>query len=102
MFYQIESPPTKRFIDLPLVIPAFVKKKPQIGIPLRPREPEIHQQVEIGESTGRYGIAMRNRRRRILDSNCMDRCAGAGFQNGGAQERCLLVVALDKMNPAIP
>ncbi len=32
----------------------------------------------------------------------MDGCASAGFENGGAKECRLLVVALDKMNPAIP
>src|SRR5690606_25968268 len=36
MFYQIESPPSMRFLDLPLIIPAFMEEKLEIRIALGP------------------------------------------------------------------
>lgn len=101
MFYQIESPPTKRFIDLALVIPAFVEQKPQIWIPLSPRQAKIHQKIEVGEGPCGDRVTFRNRGGSLLDTNGMNGRPSARFENGGAQEGRLLVVAFNEMYPSI-
>ena len=86
MFYQIESPPAKRFIDLPLVIPPFVQKKAKIRVTLGPWQAEFQHQVEIGKGARRNCIASIDNGGRLLDSYRMDRCAGARFPDGRPQE----------------
>ncbi|ANH06080.1 hypothetical protein shn_19915 [Shinella sp. HZN7] len=101
MFYQIESPPSMRFLDLPLIIPAFMEEKLEIRIALGPGQAEIQQKIQIRQGPSRNRITMRDRGRRLLDANRVHRGTRTRFQDGCPQKGGFLVVAFDEMNPSI-
>ncbi|ENN84303.1 hypothetical protein RHSP_20823 [Rhizobium freirei PRF 81] len=100
MFYQIEFPTTTGFLELPLVIPAFMQHETQIFVAHQPGCRIVQQQVKLCERTRRNPIAMLDNGRRILDSNGVNSTVGLAFSQANPQECRLLLIALYQIDVA--
>ncbi len=98
MFYQIELPTTTGFLKLPLVIPAFMQQKAEIFIAVEPWLRVIQQHLELCKSARRDNITVVNDRRRILNTNGMNRAAGITLTQADAQKSSLFLVALHQID----
>jgi len=98
MFYQIEFPTTTGFLELPLVIPAFMQQQAQIFIALKPGSCVIQQHLELGERPRGNHITISDNRRCFLDSNCMNRAACIAFAQANAQKSSLLLIAFNQID----
>ena len=101
MFYQIEVPGLRRFVDLAPIIHALEEEGRAIGADEMARQPE--QIGQRGQGPGGDGL---DRRlpvgEDVLDPAVMDRGRRAGFPGGGPEERALPGIAFDQVDrPAV-
>jgi len=101
VFYQIEFPTTTGFLDLALVIPAFMQQQTYIFIPLHPRRRVVEQHIQLGKGSCRDHIAVRNDLWRFFDADGMNRSAGLTFPKANPQKRRLFLIAFDQIDVTV-
>ena len=101
MFYQIEFPTTTGFLDLALVIPAFMQQQTYIFIALHPRRRVVKQRIQLSEGSRRDHIAVRDDLWRFFDADGMNRTAGFTLPKSNPQKRRLFLIAFHQIDVPI-